>query len=51
VKDLLNEQAWLYIEHENDFDLPSLPPDWVLHREKKTSQTRLSLWFKPKGSL
>ena len=42
----IHDQAWLYLEQEKHLDWPTLPEGWVMHREKTTSQVRLSLWHK-----
>lgn len=36
--DLLNENAWVYVEMEKNEALPMLPPNWQLHREKIAGQ-------------
>lgn len=43
----VSDQAWLYLEQEKSLDWPTLPEGWLIHREKTTSQVRLSLWHKP----
>ena len=40
----IHNQAWLYLEQEKNLDWPTLPQGWQIHREKTTSQVRLSLW-------
>lgn len=39
-----NHQAWLYLEQENTLDWPDLPPGWICHREKSTSQVKYGLF-------
>lgn len=41
---LQTEQAWLYLEQEKSLPWPDLPPGWVCHREKTTSQVRFGLF-------
>lgn len=41
---LKNAQAWLYLEQEKALDWPTLPPNWVCHREKTTSEVRYGLF-------
>ncbi len=39
-----SQQAWLYLEQEKSLDWPSLPDDWICHREKSTPQVRFGLF-------
>ena len=42
----LNDQAWLYIEQEKSIDWPRLPKEWIVYREKSTSQVKFGLFCK-----
>jgi 16S rRNA (guanine966-N2)-methyltransferase len=39
-----SQQTWLYLEQEKQLDWPSLPEDWICHREKSTSQVRFGIF-------
>ena len=43
-RNLLNPNAWIYIESEQDLSSLNLPINWRLHRDKKAGQVRLSLY-------
>ena len=42
----LAPDAWLYVESPVELT-PSLPPDWVLHREGRTREVRFALYRAP----
>ncbi|GEA52898.1 hypothetical protein VIN01S_37020 [Vibrio inusitatus NBRC 102082] len=42
----LNDQALIYVETEKELDMPSLPENWQLHREKVAGQVRFQLFIR-----
>lgn len=43
-RNILNENAWVYIESEQDLNKMNLPSNWRLHRDKKAGQVKLCLY-------
>ncbi|GAB7218781.1 16S rRNA (guanine(966)-N(2))-methyltransferase RsmD [Vibrio comitans] len=42
----LNDQALIYIETEKELEMPALPENWQLHREKVAGQVRFQLFIR-----
>ncbi|CAM3154617.1 16S rRNA (guanine(966)-N(2))-methyltransferase RsmD [Vibrio rarus] len=42
----LNSQALIYIETEKELQMPTLPNNWQLHREKVAGQVRFQLFIR-----
>lgn len=42
--DCLSQHAWIYIEHDGQFDHQQLPDNWLKHREKVAGQVHYSLY-------
>ena len=43
-KGWLAANAYIYVEHAQEFDVHSLPPQWQLHRQKQAGQVCFSLY-------
>lgn len=41
-----SQLKWIYLEQEKDLAWPPMPAGWEIHREKTTSQSKVSLWQK-----
>ncbi|WP_040891243.1 16S rRNA (guanine(966)-N(2))-methyltransferase RsmD [Vibrio ezurae] len=42
----LSEQALIYIETEKELEMPALPDNWTMHREKVAGQVRFQLFIR-----
>jgi len=45
TKNCLNESALVYIETDAKVDLPAIPDNWILHRDKKAGGVAYSLFI------